>query len=94
LHHLLTIVHLGRVQSIQVAHVSSQLLDGASAECVAGSNQHLEVVLNQPEADLNEPRFNLVCLKEVQKQYLGEIGGLSNSVHTAESHDEGTSLAF
>jgi hypothetical protein len=91
---LLAIVLLGRVQSVQVTHVSSQLLYGACSECVAGGNQHREVVLDQPEADLEILESFYTNPNKCKIKYLGEIGGFSDSVYAAESHDEGTSLAL
>ena len=47
---------VGRVQRVEVAHVGAQLLHGAGAERVARRDQHAEVVLDQPEADLRLPK--------------------------------------
>jgi len=63
LDHLLSVVAVGRVEGVEVAHVRSQLLDGAGSERVARGDQHSEVVLDQPEADLQTQaivRFKLI----------------------------------
>ena len=49
--------------------VGPELFDGSGPERVASGNQHAELVLNEPEADL------------------GEVGGLTHTVHAAERHD-------
>jgi hypothetical protein len=48
----LALARASLVQLAEVADVGPQLLDGAAPEAVACGDEYLEVVLEQPEADL------------------------------------------
>jgi hypothetical protein len=87
-------VTLCRVKSVKVAHVSTQLLNGTSAECVTGSNEHPEVVLDQPEADLNK-QIRIIT-DQIKKfwTHFSEVGRFANAVDTAESHDKRSTLTL
>ncbi|MPC18288.1 hypothetical protein E2C01_011167 [Portunus trituberculatus] len=75
LHHNLAIVLLWWVESIEVVHVSAELLHSASTESVTCCNQHTEVILHQPECNLVEGKTM--------------VGGLADTVHATESHGVG-----
>ena len=53
LHHLSALVILGGVEGVEAPGVSPQLLHCTGSEGVAGSDQHVELVLDQPEANLS-----------------------------------------
>ena len=37
---------LGRVESVQMTGMGTELLDSSSAECITGGDQHIETILN------------------------------------------------
>lgn len=106
LHHGAPAVALRRVQRVEAARVGAQLLHRPRAERVAGRNEHAEAILNEPERDLQvatdqksssvakQPNTSTPGLWSRMLPYLGQVGGLPNTVDTTKSYDVGPAMAL
>ena len=66
-----------------------QLLHGPGSERVTGGDEDAQLVLDQPETNLDKDNtVNIIMPRERgDKTYLGQIGALAHSVHSAECYN-------
>lgn len=83
------------MKRIQMSHMSTQLFNGASTECIACSDQNLKIILDQPERNLQRVRSSLVVFNSRHKYVhfkahitnLRQICRFTNAVHATEGND-------
>lgn len=106
LHHGAPAVALRRVQRVEAARVGAQLLHRPRAERVAGGNEDAEAILDEPERDLQvatdqksplaatQPDTSTPGLWSRILSYLGQVGGLPDTVDTTKGDDVGSAVAL